>query len=116
MTNSEPDPPEHVPETVVTALEECSDTELREIIHYAQQQLRDHQSLTDTIESREGERLVRRDDFEGYTIVIMERPEEPGWARGPFAYRVKWERTPDDTDGQYRWHYLGHVDTGSGGA
>ncbi len=98
-----------VPEAVVTALETSSDDQLREIIHYAQRQLRDRPALTDAIEAREGEELVRVEDHGGYSVVVMERPDETGEARGPFAYRVKWEPGLDDETGQYRWHYLGRV-------
>ncbi|WP_390277140.1 hypothetical protein [Halobellus rarus] len=116
MTRSDIDPPEGIPQGVITALKDSSDNQLREIIHYAQQLLEDHPSLTDAIESRLGEDLVRIEDYGEYTIVIVERPDETGEARGPFAYRVKWESTVDGEEGQYRWHYLGkvHGDTGGG--
>jgi len=109
MTSSNTDAPEDVPEGVTAALEGSSDSQLREIIHYAQQLLRDHPPLTDAIEAREGEELVRMEDHGAYTVVIVERPDETGEARGPFAYRVKWEPDIDDGDGQYKWHYLGKV-------
>lgn len=63
----------------------------------------------DAIESRPGEQILRVADHGAYIIVIVERPEETGWARGPFAYRVKWEPRVDTEGGQYRWHYLGKV-------
>lgn len=105
MTTSTVDPPEEVPAEVAEAFDRCSDRQLREIIHYAQQLLRDHPPLTDAIESREGEELVRTEDHGEYTLVVVERPDG---ADGQFAYRVKWE-TNVDGEGQYRWHYLGQV-------
>ena len=115
MTPSKIDSPEDVSEEVTTALEGSSDSQLREIIHYAQQLLRDHPPLTEAIEAREGEELVRMEDHGAYTVVIVERPDETGEARGPFAYRVKWEPDIDDGDGQYKWHYLGKVHGDTGG-
>lgn len=115
MTSANIDPPENVPATVATALEESSDDQLREIIHYAQQLLAEHPPLTDAIESREGEELLHVEDHDAYTLAIVERPEQTGDARGPFAYRVKWEPGLDDENGQYRWHYLGRVYDESGG-
>jgi hypothetical protein len=115
MTSTNPEPSEKVPAMVATALEESSDNQLREIIHYAQALLREQPPLTDEIESREGEELVRIEDHGAYTIVVVRRPEATGEARGPFAYRVKWEDFPGNEDGKYRWHYLGRVHGEEGG-
>lgn len=115
MTPSHIAPPEDIPEAVSTALNGSSDSQLREIIHYAQQLLREHPPLTDAIDSREGEELVRVEDHGAYTIAVVERPDETGEARGPFAYRVKWVPNIDDEGGQYRWHYLGKVHGEPGG-
>lgn len=109
MTPPDTHLPEDIPDDVITALEDSSDQQLREIIEYAQRLLKDHPSLTDEIESRESEELVRMEDHGEYTIVIVERPEETGAARGPFAYRVKWETNRDDEASKYKWHYLGKV-------
>jgi len=109
MTTSDVDPPEDISEQIIQTLEGSEDAQLREIIHYAQQLLQDHRSLTEAVEAREGEDLVRTNDHGAYTIVIVERPDETGEARGPFSYRVKWEPNVDDEGGSYRWHYLGRV-------
>ncbi len=109
MTTSDTERPTDVPDELIAALEGSSDSQLREIIHYAQQLLREHPPLTDAIESRNGEELVRLTDHDGYSIVIVERPEEPVEARGPFAYRVNWMPSMSEGEGQYRWHYLGRV-------
>lgn len=76
------DPTDEIPNACVRILEESSDTQLREIIDSAQQLLRDKPSLTDAIESREGEELVRIEDHGAYTLVIAERANETGAARG----------------------------------
>jgi len=109
MTVPNTEPPENVSDTVVTALQNSSDSQLREIIHYAQQLLQEHPPLTEAIESREGETLVRMEDHGAYTIVIVERPDETGEGRGPFAYRVQWESDLTGEGGKYRWHYFGKV-------
>jgi hypothetical protein len=115
MTLSGTDHPENCPAELIAALEDSSDRELREIIEYAQQLLRDRSSITDAIESRHGEELVRVEDHGAYTIIVVERPDETGEARGPFAYRVRWEPHIDDEGGRYRWHYLGKVYEDAGG-
>lgn len=115
MTSSDIDPPEDIPEEVSNALKGSSDSQLREIIHYAQQLLREHPPLTDAIDSREGEELVRVEDHGAYTIVVVERPDQTGEGRGPFAYRVRWEPGIGGGEGKYRWHYLGKVYGESGG-
>ncbi|CQH64533.1 uncharacterized protein HHUB_5061 (plasmid) [Halobacterium hubeiense] len=115
MTPSHIDPPDSIPTDVATTLEGCSDAELREIIHYAQQLLRAHPPLTDAIESRPGEDLVRIEDHGAYTIAVVERPGETGKGRGPFAYRVSWEPDVNGGEGKYKWHYLGKVYSDPGG-
>ncbi|MFA9502345.1 hypothetical protein NP511_13265 [Natrinema thermotolerans] len=109
MTTTDADPPETVPEEIAAVLEDSSDSQLREIINYAQRCLREQPPLTDTIEARNGEELVRIAEYDAYTNVVVERPDETGEARGPFAYRVRWEPHINDEGGTYRWHYLGRV-------
>ena len=109
MTQSHTDPPESVSDDVTAALEGYDDTQLRTVIHYAQRLLREHPPLTDAIESRPGEELVRTEDHGAYTLAVVERPDETGRARGPFAYRVAWDPAREEGDGQYRWHYLGRL-------
>lgn len=112
MTALDTEPPEDVSEEAITALQDSSDTQLRAIIHYAQQLLHDHPPLTEAIEAREGETLVRTKEYEAYTIVVVERSDSAGERRGPFAYRVQWEPDIEGEDGKYRWHYLGKVCNG----
>ncbi|WP_415380432.1 hypothetical protein [Halosimplex sp. TS25] len=113
MTTSDTDPPEDVPEEIATALQASSDSQLRDIIHYAQRLLRDLPPVTDAIKSREGEELVRTEDHGAYTLVVVERSDEAGEGNGRFAYHVRWEPDFDDGAGKYRWHYLGRVNTES---
>lgn len=115
MTQNKNDTPADIPEEVAETLRGRSDRELRKIIQYTQQLLRERPNRTDAIEPREGEELIRTADHGAYTIVVVERPEESGEAAGPFAYRVRWEPVIDGEGGTYRWHYLGRVDAESGG-
>lgn len=110
MTKHSIDPPEDIPEEVIQPLEESSDRQLREIIHYAQQLLHEAPSGSGEIEPRDGEEIVRIDDAGTHTIVIVERLDKSGEARGPFVYRVNWEPHIDEEGGQYRWHYLGRAE------
>ena len=109
MSASDIDPPEDIPTEVIQLLGESNDRQLREIIHYAQQLLRERPPLTEAVEAREGEELVRVDDHGASTTVIVERPDATGEARGPFAYRVRRVPNIDEDGGRYRWHYLGRV-------
>lgn len=115
MTSSDTDPLDDLSEGLITAIEDRSDRELRVIIDYAQQLLREHPPITDVIESRPGEQLVRVEDHGAYTIAVVGRPDETGEACDPFAYRVRWEPLIDDEGGRYKWHYLGKVNEDSGG-
>ena len=109
MASSQTDPPEDVPEELIAVLQNSADSQVRGIINYAQRLLSEHPPITDAIESRHGEELVRVKDHGVYTIAIVVRPDEPGEARGPFAYRVRWEPNIEDEGGRYTWHYLGKV-------
>ncbi|SEW13135.1 hypothetical protein [Halobacterium jilantaiense] len=110
MTGPDTDTAGDVPEQVRTVLDDCSDRELRAVVEYAQRRLGAKPSLTDAIKAREGEELVRTEDHDGYTIVVVERPAETGADSGPFAYRVQYEPDVDGASaGKYRWHYLGAV-------
>jgi len=115
MISPNVDPPQNIPEEISSTLRTSSDGQLREIIHFAQQLLRDQPPLTDAVEARPGEELVRVADHGAYKIATVERPNESDEARGPFAYRVKWEPNIDTPGGKYKWHYLGQVHDKSGG-
>ena len=114
MISPNVDPPQNIPEEVSSVLRTSSDGQLREIIRFAQQLLQDQPPLTDAVETRASEELVRIADHGAYTIAIVERPDESAEARGPFAYRVKWEPNIDTPGGTYKWHYLGQVHDESG--
>lgn len=98
-----------LPESLVRQLEDCSDRELRGVVHHAQRLLRERRPSTVDVEPRPGEKLVRVDDLGNFTIVVVERPDESGAARGPFAYRVTYEPAVEGGEGALEWHYLGRV-------
>lgn len=109
MTSPTTDPPDGLPDSVVTALTESSDRQLRETIHYAQSLLGEQPPITEAIDARQAEELLRIEEQDGYTIAIVERPDETGVDRGPFAYRVKWQPSIEGEEGEYHWHYLGRI-------
>lgn len=114
MTTPDIERPDDIPEAVADALEASDDGQLREIIHYAQQLLEEQPSLTDEIESRDGEEVLRTEDHGSYTHVVVERSDDSGGDTGPYAYRVKWQSGIGDDEGKYRWQYLGKVDDPEG--
>jgi len=109
MTPPEPSPPDDVPEELIAVLRSSDASQLRAVIDYAQQRLHERPPITDAVESRHGEELVRVNDHSGYTVAIVERTGETDESRGRVAYRVKWEPDVSDEEGRYRWHYLGTV-------
>jgi hypothetical protein len=113
MSDPDIDPPDGIPDSVAETLAKSDDAQLRAVIHYAQRLLHADQPLTDEIEPREGERIVRTEDHGAYTFVVVERENETGGDRGPFAYRLKFEPDLEGVaEGKYRWHYLGRVHGG----
>lgn len=112
MTDSKEkvEPPDDLPELLITELEQSSDEQLRTIIHYAQDLLRQRKGKTQEIEPREGEEIIRKDDHGSYTLVIVKNTQPPKSDQGLFAYRVQYEYGPENEEGRYRWHYLGPVE------
>lgn len=117
MTPKKDDFHENIPEDLAATLDDCSSTQLLEIIHYAQDLLYEERAVPEKgpIEPREGEEIVQKEDQGAYTRVVVERPDETGEARGPFAYRVNWVPSIDGQGGHYSWHYQGKVKDRNGG-
>jgi hypothetical protein len=111
MSPSNTDRPADIPDGIIQALEDSSDSQLRELIHYAQGLLGEQQPLTDSIEPRPGEEIIHREDHDSYTYVVVEREDGADKSGGRFAYRVRWEPDLGEGDGgRDRWHYLGEVE------
>lgn len=115
MTSSNVKPPEGLPGELAASLAECSDRQPLEVVHDTQHPLSEPPSLTDAVEAREDEELVRIEDHGAYEAVIVERPGATGEAHGPFAYHVRWKPDVDGEGGRYQWQYLGRVTADSGG-
>ena len=101
MTPSDSSPPENISEELIAVLRSSNNPQLRESVNYAQQFLHDHPPIADAVESRHGKKFVRVDDHGGYTIAIVERPDETSETRRPYAYRIKLEPYINDEGG--RW-------------
>lgn len=114
MTKLAIDPSSDIPEEISAALAESSDSQLRATIEHAQRLLGGTSPVTDAVEAREGEEILSITDHGAYMIAVVDRSDETGTARGPFAYRVNWEPGIEGR-GQYRWHYLGEVSGEPGG-
>jgi len=114
MTDTTIDPPGAIPDDLAEAIADSTDEERRAIIHYARQLVHDHPSATEALDPREGEKILEIEDQGGYTSVLVERPDESGEARGPFAYRVQWEPGFGDAEGHFQWHYLGKAESDGG--
>lgn len=112
MTDPDIEPPEDLPAEIATTLRESDDDQLRAVIHFAQELLWQQPPLTDCLEAREGERIVRTEEHDAYTSVVVEPTESSGSDGDRFAYRVEWEPGVEDEPGQYRWHYLGRIEDG----
>jgi len=112
MPSNNTDTWNNVPEAVYHALEEGTDEQLRVIIDYAQTLL--DERPTTSIEPRDGEEIVRKEDHGYYTIVVIERSGESDDSSSRFAYRVTWEPAIEGGQGEYHWYYLGRVNTERG--
>lgn len=112
MSDSDPQPPDYISEQFAAELRESSDSQLRSIIHYAQQLLEEHSPEAEAIEPREGEEIVRIDEQGDHTMVIVKRPDESGEAQGPFAYIVQKQPDIEGENDKYKWHYLGRATEG----
>lgn len=115
MTTPDIEPPDDLPAPIATALRESHDDQLRAVIHFAQELLWQQPPLTDSLEAREGERIVSTEKQDAYTSVVVEKEDAIGTDGDRFAYRVQWEPSVDGDEGRYRWHYLGRVDDSGGG-
>lgn len=96
-----------LPESIASELEQCSEGQLHSIIDRAQELLHQRHDPTSELEARHGEEIIRVDDEGEYTLVVVERTEEPD--QGPFIYRVTYEPDVEGGQGRFRWWYLGRV-------
>ncbi len=94
-----PVPPADLPQEAVNVVDELDEAELRAIIDYAQARKRFvHPHVTDQIEAKEGEELLRVEERNGYTEVVKSQRCADGCSEcphGPYLYHVREERRPE---------------------
>jgi CO dehydrogenase/acetyl-CoA synthase alpha subunit len=106
-----PDPPRPLSQDVVELLDDLDEGELRAVVDYARKRLAEvHPTVTEQIEARADEEIVRVKERDAYTEVVKRQycGEDCGECPHPYLYHVTEER---HTDGSTRlhWSYLGHV-------
>lgn len=113
--NDEPTPPNTVPDDVVDAIDQLSESDLRTVIDYAQERYEYlHPTVTEQIEAAPGEEILRVEERPEYTVVVKRQPCSQGCddcPHGPYLYHVHEETHPDGSTA-LRWRYLGSVDEG----
>ena len=107
-----PAPPPNLPAELVELLDGLDETELQAAIDYAQARRRFvHSDVTDRIEARPGEEILRVEERDGYTEVLKRLPCAEGCAdcpHGPYLYHVYEEQRPEGGS-RLHWTYLGRV-------
>lgn len=105
-------PPRRLPPSLVDELDELSLQQLREVVHYAQNQLRArHEPVSDQIEAAPGEEIVSVEEGPEYTEVVKREPcgeNCPDCPHGPYLYHV-YEETQPDGSASLHWVFLGHL-------
>jgi len=101
-----------LPDDVVEHIDDLDEAQLRAVIDYAQDRIRFvHPDVTEQIEAREGEEIVRIEERNGYTEVVKRQPCAEGCdncPHGPYLYHVREERRPDGSTSLH-WTYLGRI-------
>lgn len=104
--------PSTLPDDIVEAIDNLNEAQLRAVIDYAQDRMRFvHPSVTEQIEAREGEEIVRIEERNGYTEVVKRQPCAEGCTNcphGPYLYHVNEEQRPDGS-AHLHWTYLGRI-------
>lgn len=108
----DPSPPSGLPEEVVEKVATLSTTQLRELIEFAESRLKYREApLSERIEPREGEEIVRMKDYGHYAVVVKRNKEETD--RGapsepPHVYVVTVEPEPEGGH-HLHWEDIGRV-------
>lgn len=101
-----------LPSDVVDRVDGLDEPQLRALIDYAQNRMRlVHPDVTEQIEAREAEEIVRIAERPTYTEVVKRQPCAEGCKEcphGPYLYHVREERRLDGTT-HLHWTYLGRV-------
>jgi len=108
----EPVAPTELRAEAVALIDDLSEAELRATIEYARDRLQFvHPEVTEQIEARDGEEIVRIEDRGAYTEVVKRQPCATGCdecPHEPILYHVTEERQLDGTT-DLHWTYLGRV-------
>lgn len=112
LDDGAPAPPEELSSDTIEVLDELDEAQLRAVIDYARSRLRYvTPRVSDQIEPREGEEIVRIEERGGYIEVVKREPCAEGCEdcpHEPVLYHVRKERQPDGTTNLH-WTYLGQV-------
>ncbi|MFC7071634.1 hypothetical protein ACFQJ7_09300 [Halovenus rubra] len=111
MPDDKPEPPSMLPSTVVEAVDDLNEAELRAIIDYVHDRQEFlHTAVADQIEAAPGEEIIRIEERPGHTKVLKREPcgeKCQDCPHGPYLYHVREEARPDG-ETHLQWHYLGH--------
>lgn len=95
-----------LPDDVAAALAESTREELRAIIRAAQDELDERVGRTPEIRPRhENEEIVSIEEEGAHTFVFV----KVDWSDDVQAYYVTTDPHVEDTEAEYRWHYIGPV-------
>ncbi|MFC4551572.1 MULTISPECIES: hypothetical protein [Halorussus] len=105
-------PDAELPGELTSRLNDLDEESLRAVIVYAQSLLPSPPTVTDLLAERAEDDLVEIIEHEGYTTVKKMQPCAEGCEdcpHGPYLYRVRAERSPEDGAPSLRWDFLGRV-------
>lgn len=108
----DPTPPDELPEQVVEAVTSLSSAQLRKLIEFAQSRLRiTESSISELIEPKENEEIVRIKDYGYYCVVVKRKTgetDQEAASEPPHAYVVTIE--PEREGGHHlHWEDIGRV-------
>lgn len=104
--------PSVLPDHVVDEIAELDESALRALIEFSRSRLQFvHPDVTEQIEAKEGEELVRVEDRGAYTEVVKRLPcaeRCDDCPHEPVLFHVTEERRPGGSTGLH-WRYLGRI-------
>lgn len=109
--SDQPTPPEGLPETIISDLEELDPESLRKTVVHAQELLQWQEERSPPVEPKPGEDFIRVNKRDGYTEVVKMTPCANGCddcPHGPYLYHVKEEDRPEGGTHTH-WTFIGEV-------
>lgn len=105
--------PSDLPDDLVERLSRLDESELREVISYADSLLPRPPTVADLLEERPGEEILEVAERDGYTRVVKTQPCAEGCdecPHGPYLYHVRVQPSPNDGESpSLHWEFLGLV-------